>query len=138
MTAITPDRVDLDQTLPDGRHHTLHMHFDDVLTLIGYEQDKTLFKQLGIRMEDPGGKPIYDDETMETELPGVYVAGTAVGGTQSSKYQVFLENCHVHAAKITKHLLEYGIGSRNTQATSQAKPSASPELNRQIEMNPES
>jgi thioredoxin reductase (NADPH) len=51
---------------------------------------------------------------------------------------VFLENCHVHAAKITKHLLEYGIGSRNTQATSQAKPSASPELNRQIEMNPES
>lgn len=138
VTAITPERVDLDQTLPDGRHHTLHMHFDDVLTLIGYEQDKTLFKQLGIRMEDPGGKPIYNDETMETELPGVYVAGTAVGGTQSSKYQVFLENCHVHAAKITKHLLEYGIGSRNTAAKRQAKPSATPELNRQIEMNPES
>ncbi|PHQ34723.1 NAD(P)-binding domain-containing protein [Rhodopirellula bahusiensis] len=138
VTAITPERVDLEQTLPDGRHHTLHMHFDDVLTLIGYDQDKTLFKQLGIAMEDPGGKPVHDDATMETALPGIYVAGTAVGGTQSSKYQVFLENCHDHATKITKHLLENGIGRSEPSDEAQTDSSSDTALNRQIEMNPES
>ncbi|MFG0265208.1 MAG: NAD(P)-binding domain-containing protein [Rhodopirellula sp. JB055] len=156
VTGITPERVDLEQTLPDGRHHTLHMRFDDVLTLIGYDQDKTLFKQLGIPMEDPGKKPVYDEATMETKLPGIYVAGTAVGGTQSSKYQVFLENCHVHAKKITQHLLESGLGSpsgnddgnsKTGKRTSSGKQSAvrassasgsNEALTRQIEMNPES
>ena len=36
---------------------------------------------------------------METNVPGLYVAGTAVGGTQD-KYTVFIENCHVHVDRI--------------------------------------
>jgi thioredoxin reductase (NADPH) len=36
---------------------------------------------------------------METNVPGVYVAGTAVAGTQD-KYRVFIENCHVHVDRI--------------------------------------
>jgi len=42
---------------------------------------------------------------METNVPGLYVAGTAVAGTQQS-YQVFLENCHVHVDRILAHLLD--------------------------------
>ena len=40
---------------------------------------------------------------METNVPGVYVAGTAVGGTQD-KYTVFIENCHVHVERIVAAL----------------------------------
>ena len=40
---------------------------------------------------------------METNVPGVYVAGTAVGGTQE-KYTVFIENCHVHVERIVAAL----------------------------------
>ncbi|MCC9658440.1 NAD(P)-binding domain-containing protein [Rhodopirellula halodulae] len=138
VTQITAERVDLEQTLPDGRTHSLHMPFDDVLTLIGYDQDKTLFKQLGIQMEDPGDKPVFNEETMETERPGIYVAGTAVGGTQSSKYQVFLENCHVHAKKITRHLLDGGLGKSDAELKPEKKQSAPKSLSKQIEMNPES
>jgi thioredoxin reductase (NADPH) len=36
---------------------------------------------------------------METNIPGIYVAGTAVAGTQD-KYRVFIENCHVHVERI--------------------------------------
>lgn len=77
---------------------------DDVLTLIGYRQDPSLWQQLGIASDAPSGAPHYDAETMQTRHAGIYVAGTAIGGTQSSRYQIFLENCHHHARKIADHL----------------------------------
>ena len=36
---------------------------------------------------------------METNVPGLFVAGTAVGGTQQ-KFTLFIENCHVHVERI--------------------------------------
>lgn len=40
---------------------------------------------------------------MQTNVPGVYVAGTAAAGSQTD-YRLFIENCHGHVAKIAKHL----------------------------------
>jgi thioredoxin reductase (NADPH) len=76
---------------------------DFVLSLIGYEQDNRLFKMAGIELEGSCGAPVYDEQTMETSIPGVYVAGTAVGGTQE-KYTVFIENCHIHVERIARAL----------------------------------
>ena len=77
---------------------------DRVLKLIGYEQDKRLFKRLGVKLVGEGRSPAFDEATMRTNVPGVYVAGTAIGGTQG-KYRVFLENCHVHVTRIIDALL---------------------------------
>ena len=67
--------------------------------MIGYVQDNTLFKLAGVQLEGECGAPRFDPRTMETKVPGLYVAGTAVGGTQD-KYRVFIENCHVHVGRI--------------------------------------
>ena len=40
---------------------------------------------------------------MMTNVEGIYVAGTAIGGTQD-RYRVFLENCHVHVDRIVSHV----------------------------------
>ena len=40
---------------------------------------------------------------METNVPGLYVAGTAAGGTQL-KFKLFIENCHAHVVRILRHL----------------------------------
>ena len=40
---------------------------------------------------------------MQTNLPGVYVAGTAAAGTQLS-FKLFIENCHAHVVRILRHL----------------------------------
>ncbi len=77
---------------------------DDVLSLIGYEQDKTLLKSAGVHLVDDMQRPEYDPETMQTNVPGLYVAGTATAGTQSSKFKTFLENCHDHVDRIAAHL----------------------------------
>ena len=76
---------------------------DFVLALIGYEQDNTLFKLAGLELRGDCGAPVFDEQTMESSVPGIYVAGTAVGGTQD-KYRVFIENCHVHVERIVNAL----------------------------------
>ncbi len=98
---ILPGRVRL-RRLDDGS--ITEYPADDVLSLVGYEQDKSLLRAAGVQLEGETLRPVYDEATMETNVPGIYVAGTATAGTQSSKYKTFLENCHDHVDKIAAHL----------------------------------
>src|SRR5688572_28061806 len=101
--AITPTHVTLRRVGDTGGGSTYDVPADFVLKLIGYEQDNTLFKLAGVKLLGDCGAPAYDDRTMETNVPGLYVAGTAVGGTQD-KYTLFIENCHVHVDRIVAAL----------------------------------
>src|SRR5262245_8606619 len=70
---ITDDDVRL--TTEDGASMTIAN--DVVFVLIGSDADLTLLKKLGVRTE-PGKLtevPVYDPETFETNVPGIYVAG---------------------------------------------------------------
>ncbi|HEY8748873.1 MAG TPA: NAD(P)-binding domain-containing protein [Tepidisphaeraceae bacterium] len=91
---ITPSSVRLQRG-----DETVSVDVDFVLLQIGFEQDTTLLKLAGVELDGTCQMPTFDEQTMETNVPGVYVAGTAVGGTQD-KYRVFIENCHVHIDRI--------------------------------------
>lgn len=82
---------------------TIEVEADFVLLQIGYEQDTKLFELAGIELSGSCHAPVFDERTMETSVPGIYVAGTSVGGTQE-KYRVFIENCHVHIERIVAAL----------------------------------
>ena len=73
---------------------------DFVLLMTGYRQDPTLFNMLGVELEGMAREPVHDLETMETNVPGVYIAGTAVAGTPPRKVSVIVETCHVHVPRI--------------------------------------
>ena len=73
---------------------------DAVLLLTGYEQDSTLFEEAGITLDGPHRRPRFDERTMETNVPGIYVAGTAVAGTQASGVKAFIETSHIHVERI--------------------------------------
>ncbi|MCS7034815.1 MAG: NAD(P)-binding domain-containing protein [Phycisphaerae bacterium] len=77
----------------------LEVPADFVLLLIGYEQDPSLFEQAGVQLVGESRAPFFNPETMETNVPGLFVAGTASAGTQK-KFAVFIENCHVHVERI--------------------------------------
>lgn len=98
--AITPSHVTLRRNA-DGS--TFDVPADFVLKLVGYEQDNDLLVRSGLELVGEDRIPQFDPETMETNLPGLYVAGTAIGGTQSH-YKIFLENCHVHVDRIVAAL----------------------------------
>jgi thioredoxin reductase (NADPH) len=76
-----------------------HLPFDFVLLCTGYQADMTLFSQLGVDLLGNENIPRYDPETMESNVPGVFVLGTAAGGTQS-KFMHFIETSHAHVPKI--------------------------------------
>jgi thioredoxin reductase (NADPH) len=76
---------------------------DHVLLLTGYVQDPTLFKQIGIELTGEEQAPNFDLHTMQTNVPNVYVAGTAAGGSQR-RARLFIENSHVHAARIVREI----------------------------------
>jgi thioredoxin reductase (NADPH) len=74
---------------------------DAVQMLTGYTQDSTLFEQAGMTLEGENRQPRLDPETMMSDVPNLFVAGTAAAGTQAN-FKLFIENAHAHVAKITK------------------------------------
>jgi thioredoxin reductase (NADPH) len=77
---------------------------DFVLLLTGYEQERTLFEEAGVTLAGPARKPRFDERTMETDVPNLYIAGTAAAGTQASSTKEFIETSHVHVDRIVAAL----------------------------------
>jgi thioredoxin reductase (NADPH) len=99
MTTVREIRGDAVVLDPHG-----DVEADAVLLLTGYEQDSTLFEQLGVALDGDARRPRFDEQTMETNVPGLYVAGTGSAGTQLGGVKEFIETSHVHVARIVAAL----------------------------------
>lgn len=95
---IEKDKVHLVQK--DGTRFTLPADF--VLAMTGYRADHSMLVKLGVTIDRATGAPVYDPETMETNVPGVYLAGVAAGGYDANI--LMIENGRFHGPKIAAHL----------------------------------
>jgi thioredoxin reductase (NADPH) len=59
----------------------------------------SLARMAGVKLTSDLELPTINMETMETNVPGVFIAGTAIAGTQD-QFRIFIENCHVHSERI--------------------------------------
>ncbi|HHW86939.1 MAG TPA: NAD(P)-binding domain-containing protein [Chloroflexi bacterium] len=101
--AITPSHVVL-APMRDGQlvvDETIHHATDFVLLATGFRGDQSLLEMVGVQLEGENRVPVYNPATMETNVPGVYLAGTVAAGVQQ-RYVLFIENSHEHAGKITQ------------------------------------
>lgn len=72
---------------------------DFVLAMTGYQPDFSFLRSIGIRIsDDEFMTPVYDEDTMETNVEGVYLAGVICGGLKTNAW--FIENSRVHAELI--------------------------------------
>jgi len=69
-----------------------------VFALIGYHPDFEFLERHGIKLDPTTKKPAINPETLETNVPGIYVAGVVVGGLQTSR--IFIENGRFHGRQI--------------------------------------
>ncbi len=99
----TPTRITESQVTLSRGNESFDVPADFVLLLTGYVQDPAVFRMAGIELAGPSNAPVFDEQTMQTSVPGIFVAGTATGGTQQ-RYTVFIENCHVHVERIVRAL----------------------------------
>ncbi len=72
---------------------------DFVFAMTGYHSDFTLLEKAGIKMKDDEDRiPEFDENTFETNVKGIYLAGVVCGGMDTRK--LFIENSRFHAVKI--------------------------------------
>jgi len=71
---------------------------DWVLAMIGYEPDPAMLRHLGVTIDPDTGIPAHDPSTMETDAPGVFIAGVLAAGYDANK--IFIENGKLHGPLI--------------------------------------
>ena len=84
---------------PDGE---VRLKNDFVFALTGYHPDYTFMRSLGIELEPKECRPVSDPESLETNVPGIYVAGVIVAGSRTS--EIFIENGRFHGRQIADDL----------------------------------
>lgn len=83
---------------------------DFVLAMTGYQPPFDFMKSIGITFhDDEYHTPVYDEETMESNVTNLYLAGVVCGGLKTNKW--FIENSRVHA-QIIIHDLQRKIAAK--------------------------
>ena len=93
VLAITPEAVSIER---DGAREEIAA--EAVLLLTGYHTDRAFLRRCGVGFDEASGAPRYDPETMETDLPGLFLAGGVVVGDNTAP--VFIENGRLHGEKV--------------------------------------
>ncbi len=100
LTAIRPTEVDV--LTPEG---PITIENDFVLALTGYQPDFAFLEKIGITLAaDTSKVPFHNPETMETNIPGLFLAGVVCGGMNTHLW--FIENSRVHAQQIVNRILK--------------------------------
>jgi len=107
VTEITPREVVVRGALGNEEH----IPADRVYPLIGFHPDLELFTRVGIAFDPELGRPAIDPETLETSVPGVFVAGSVTAGNKIS--EIFIENGRFDGEKI------FGTSAERAQAKDQ-------------------
>jgi thioredoxin reductase (NADPH) len=93
VAEITPESVRI--TTSEGSRSVAA---DAVFPLIGYEPDFALFERCGIRLEGDTRVPAHDPQTLESNVPDLYLAGAILGGSAIGR--IFIENSRHHAGSV--------------------------------------
>lgn len=87
---------------PEG---ILTLENDWVLSLTGYQPNLPFLQNMGIELSpDDVRKPTYSEDTHETNVPGIYLAGVICGGMNT--HRLFIENSREHAEKIVADIAQ--------------------------------
>ncbi|WP_416338749.1 YpdA family putative bacillithiol disulfide reductase [Pedobacter sp. MC2016-05] len=90
---------EVDIKTPDGVKTIAN---DFVIAMTGYQPNFSMLKRFGIDLPE-SLCPIYNQDTMETNVKGLYLAGVVCGGLDTHK--LFIENSRVHAEMIIRNII---------------------------------
>lgn len=77
---------------------------DFVFAMTGYHPDYDFLRSIGIELATEQCRPVCDPETLESNVPGIYVAGVIVAGSRTN--EIFIENGRFHGRQIAADLKE--------------------------------
>lgn len=77
---------------------------DFVFAMTGYHPDHQFLEKMGVHIDQDTGRPIFNPETMETNIPGIFIAGVIAAGNNAN--EIFIENGRFHGGQIAGAILE--------------------------------
>jgi thioredoxin reductase (NADPH) len=93
--------IRLEELIVEGKHAG-SIPNDYVFVMIGYRPDNKMLEQLGVLIDPVSDAPSHDPATMQTNIQGVYVAGSIAAGKFNNK--IFIENGRLHGALIVSSI----------------------------------
>lgn len=95
VNKITPEAVEIEH-LQTGEIQQIPADF--VFLMTGYRPDAEFLQKIGITLKGSAYIPVLNQQTFETNIEGIYMAGSVVGGEETAK--IFIENGKLHAKPI--------------------------------------
>lgn len=81
---------------------------DFVFALTGYRPDQSFLTKMGVGFNEQTGAPLFNEDTMETEVEGLYIAGVVSAGYDANA--IFIENGRFHGHAIADHMMARAAG----------------------------
>lgn len=75
---------------------------DFVFAMTGYHPDHSFLQKMGIIIDGETGRPHFNDETMETNIEGIFIAGVIAAGNNAN--EIFIENGRFHGEMIASEI----------------------------------
>ena len=95
-------RIDPDFVTVSGPGGEQKLPAVQVFALIGYHPDFAFLRSLGIELDPATNKPAINPQTLQSNVPGIYLAGVVIGGNHTS--EIFIENGRFHGKQIVAAL----------------------------------
>jgi thioredoxin reductase (NADPH) len=83
---------------------TRELPAEAVFLLTGYHPDVSLLRRAGVDVDETSLTPQHDAETLETNVPGLFLAGAVVSGRDTNR--VFIENGRFHGESVVRTIRE--------------------------------
>lgn len=97
-------RIETDRVVYQQHGIEKSVKADHVLAMTGYLPDHGLFSESGVTIDEETGVPSFDEDTYETNVEGLFIAGVVAAGNDANK--IFIENGRFHGKAIAETLRE--------------------------------
>ena len=99
----TVSRIDPDAVVINGPTGEERLPATFVYVMTGFAPNVDLLRQANVEIDPSTGIPKHNPDTLETSVPGIFIAGVVVAGFDANK--VFIENGRYHGDKIVARLM---------------------------------
>jgi len=96
------EEITRDDVVVEQHGRTKRIATKQVFALTGYHPDYSFMESLGVKLDPETKKPELDPKTLESNVPGIHLAGVVIGGRHTG--EIFIENGRFHGKQIIEAL----------------------------------
>ncbi|MCM3713628.1 YpdA family putative bacillithiol disulfide reductase [Halalkalibacter oceani] len=96
-------RITKDEVIYQVGQTTKRVRAQFVFAMTGYHPDHSFLRKMGVEVDSDTGRPLFAEETMETNVSGLFIAGVIAAGNNAN--EIFIENGRFHGEAIAEAIV---------------------------------